>query len=142
MRKVYGVLLALVLVLSLLFVVPLQARNMREADGGRYMYSVCIPETNVVDIVDIGDGYIIYMLELQVAEQNDGPGAVAAFVGTCCRIPLHVTSQVFHTIRTSPPPRSCVGVTVIITSTCIVCWRTDSVTNHLEGCATRCFLLQ
>jgi hypothetical protein len=96
---------------------------------------------NVEDIIDLGDGYIVIvtravgLTELSADLSEEVASALANIPKQCCSRPaLSTTSQMFHTVRTVPPPRFCSGRTMVTTTTCTNCWVSGSTTSNLSGC--------
>jgi len=107
----------------------------------------------VQDIIDIGDGYTVYAFSAIGVDDEVMEAILAAqgvtleyVLGTssdnsAARVPcVHVglTSsvvQVFHTVRTNPPPRICTMRTIMMVITCSGCWWTyTGSTMQAEGC--------
>ena len=94
----------------------------------------------IVDIIDIGNGYLVYILSVD----EDKYEIITPFsISRCsCGHFRTAATQEFHTIRHLPPPSTCTSRTFVTTWTCSVCWHSEVTTTHQGGCGSNCPVLR
>jgi len=106
----------------------------------------------IKEIIDLGNGYTVIAFEPFGICQTDFEAVMNAVgieldtmglglepanlqvLNTCHHFNRSVVVQEFHTIRTTPPPRTCVSRNVVVIQTCASCWWTTTSHGTLSGC--------
>jgi len=141
MKKKSFLVFALVALLSLGIIVPISASNWRE--GLPAHHEVCEYQERIC----LGDGYTLYRIDLMsemTALEYDNIMALSTRHCLDCRgtAMFIAVNNIFHTIRETPLPRTCVRVTTSVIWQCPICWRSESVTTEHAGCGTNCIVLR
>ena len=106
-----------------------------------------------IEIIQFDDDYYIYGLFMSedVALQymsasglqfDDAVNVSTFSTPTCCNGPFTDSGwSIFHTIRTTTKPFTCVSVNAVITYTCTFHWQSTTQSLQFSGCGTNCFVL-
>ena len=150
-KKIFGALVLSLIVFGLLAVTTM-ARNTDDwhpcvsccSGDFQFPFDFDITTLEVADIIDIGNGYFVHVLETR------GINFKLAYYTTpfpfgistiCCGVTMSITTTGYHTIRSHPLPRTCISVTVVILRTCTRCWTSKTTTLHGSGCGGDCPIL-